>query len=104
MRNIPVDTARLTTLVGGAIEAATTPDGTPRRNRAGQVLFNVPLVVVIENASADTLVVRIPGPVPQVPPLTPVRLVELVARPWTMDGRSGVSFTAEGLQPATQRS
>jgi len=105
VKTIPVDTTNLTTLVGGAIQAATQPDGTQRTNRDGQPLFNVPVVVVIDGGDADTLVVRVPGPVPQLPPLTPVKFVKLVGRPWSMDGgRSGVSFSAESVQPVNTRS
>jgi hypothetical protein len=93
----------MTTLVGGAIQPATQQDGTPRRDRNGQALFNVPVLVVVEGANPDTLVVRVPGPVAQVPSLTPVKLVGLVARPWSMDGgRSGVSFSAESVQPVSK--
>jgi hypothetical protein len=105
VKTIPVDTTNLTTLVGGAIQAATQPDGTQRTNRAGQPLFNVPVIVVIDGGDADTLVVRVPGPVAQIPPLAPVKLVKLVGRPWSMDGgRSGVSFSAESVQPVNTRS
>lgn len=105
MKTIPVDTTRLTFMVGGAIQPATQPDGTPKRNRNGQALWNAPVVVVSDGSNAEAFVVRIPGPVPQVAPLTPVKLVGLTARPWTMEGgRSGVSFTAESVQPATSRS
>jgi hypothetical protein len=105
MKTIPVDTSKLTMLVGGAILPATSPDGSPRRDRSGQTLFNIPVVVVVEGGNADTLTVRVPGPVPQVAPLTPVKFVALVARPWSMDGgRSGVSFSAESIQPAAVRS
>lgn len=105
MRSIPVDVSKLTTLVGGAIEPATQQDGSPRRDRSGRQLFNVPVVVVVEGGNPDTLVVRVPGPVAQLPLLTPVQLIGLVARPWNMDGgRSGVSFAAEAVQPAKPRS
>ena len=104
MKTIPVDTASLTTLIGGAIQAATQPDGTQRTNKAGQPLFNVPVIVVIDGGEADTTTVRVPGPVAQMPPLTPVKFVKLVGRPWSMDGgRSGVSFSAEGVQPVNTR-
>jgi hypothetical protein len=104
VKTIPVDTTHLTTLIGGAIQAATQPDGTHRTYRAGQPLFNVPLVVVVEGGDADTLTVRVPGPVAQIPPLTPVKLVNLVGRPWSMDGgRSGVSFIADSVQPVSAR-
>lgn len=103
MRNIPVDTGKLTTVVGGAIAPATTPDGSPRTDRQGRALYNVPVIVLVDDGAADTMTVRIPGPVPQVAALTPVRIVGLIARPWQMEGRSGVSFSAEALQPATAK-
>ena len=103
MKTIPVDCTNLTLLVGGTIQAATTPDGSQRRNPAGQPLYNIPVVVVVDGGNADTLTVRVPGPVAQVPPLTPIRLVGLTARPWSMDGRSGVSFTAESIQPVSTK-
>lgn len=104
MKSIPVDCAHLTFLVGGAIQAATTPDGSQRRNPSGQPLYNIPVVVVVEGGNADTLSVRVPGPVAQVPPLTRINLVSLTARPWSMDGgRSGVSFTAESIQPVSTK-
>ena len=99
MRTIPVDTKSITTLVGGPIQAATSPDGSQRRDKSGRPLFQVPVIIVSEVASADTVVVRVPGPVAQVAPLTPVTFVGLVARPWSMEGRSGVSFSAEAMQP-----
>lgn len=104
MKNIPVDTSKLTTLVAGAIQAATSPDGNARRDRGGQQIFNVPIIVVTEGGSAETMTVKIAGAVAQVPPLTPVRLVGLAARAWAMDGgRSGVSFSAEALQPVVAK-
>lgn len=104
MKSIPVDTRSITTLVGGAIQPAVGPDGAQRRDKSGRPLFQVPVVVVSESASADTFTVRLPGPVVQVQPLTPVTFVGLVARPWTMEGRSGVSFSAEAMQPVPTKS
>lgn len=103
MKSIPVDTRAVTTLVGGAIQPATGPDGTQRRDKNGRPLFQVPVIIVSDSASADTLTVRVPGPVAQVQPLTPVTFVGLVARPWTMEGRSGVAFSAEAMQPVSTK-
>lgn len=103
MRTIPVDCSKLTLLVAGAIQPATTQDGSPRRDGAGRPLFTVPVIVMVEGGNADTLTVRVAGPVPQVPPLTPVKFSNLVARPWAMDGRSGVSYSADGIAPAPGR-
>jgi len=102
VRTIPVDCSKLTTIVGGLIQPATTEDGSPRRDKQGRTLFNVPVVVVAEGGNAEAMNVRVPGPVPQIPALTPVRIVGLVARPWAIGERSGVSFSAEALQPPAQ--
>jgi hypothetical protein len=102
VKTIPVDTSALTTLVGGAITEATSPDGTAKRDRQGRPLFSVPVVVVADGANADTMTVRVPGPVPQIAPLTPINLVGLIARYWSMEGRSGVSFSAEKVAPVAR--
>lgn len=99
MKTIPVDVSRVTTYVGGAIVPATTNDGSPRRDASGRPQLNVPIVAVSETATAEAFVVRVPGPLPQLQVMTPVKLVGLVARPWSMETRSGVSFSAETLQP-----
>lgn len=103
MKTIPVDTKSITMLVGGVIQAATSPDGSPKRDKSGRPLFQVPIVVVSEAANADTFVVRVPGPIAQVAPLMPVNFHGLVARPWSMEGRSGVSFSAESMQPVSTK-
>lgn len=103
MRTIPVDTRGMTTLVGGAIQPANGNDGNQRRDQNGRPLFQVPVVIVSESANADTVTVRVPGPVAQLPPLTPVSFVGLIARPWSMEGRSGVSFSAEAMQPVSAK-
>jgi hypothetical protein len=35
-----------------------------------------------------------------VPAGTPVRLTELVANPWSQNGRSGVAYRAAAIEPA----
>lgn len=102
VKNIPVDTSALTTLVGGTITEATSPDGTQKRDRQGRPLFTVPVVAVADGGNADTMTVRVPGPVAQVAPLTPITLVGLIARYWSMEGRSGVSFSAEKVAPVAR--
>lgn len=103
MRTIPVDTNAMTLLIGGVIQPATNSDGTQRLNAAGKALFQVPVVVVTDGANADTIVVRVPGPVAHIEPLTPVKFVGLVARPWSIDGRSGVAFAANALQATSTK-
>lgn len=98
MKRIPVDTTRLRTLAAGQPAAATNPDGSPRLNRAGQALTNVPVLVLAEGGRPESVNVRVPSPVPALGDLAPLRFTGLVAWHWTLDnGRSGVSLTAEAV-------
>lgn len=100
MRTIPVDPS-IRTVVAGQPTAATTETGEPRRDKEGRPLINVPIIAVLADGTAEPFSVRVPGPVTAMPALTPVRLPGLVARPWSMpaNGRSGVSFSASGVEP-----
>ncbi len=79
MRTIPIDTSRLRLMIGGLPTQATNQDGTERRDRDGKGLVNVPMVVIVDGTNAEAFTARLPRPVPQVAPLTEVRLKALVA-------------------------
>lgn len=101
MKRIPVDTTKLRILAAGQPAPATNPDGSPRVNRAGQALTNVPVLVLAEGGRPESVNVRVPSPVPALGDLAPLRFPGLVAWHWTLDnGRSGVSLTAEAIQVA----
>ena len=99
MRTIPVDPS-LHIVAAGIATAATTDTGEQRRDKDGRPLFNLPVIAVPADGAAEPFVVRLAGPVPTLPPLTPIRLRSLVARPWSMPatGRSGVSFSATSVE------
>jgi hypothetical protein len=98
MKRIPVDTTKLRILAAGQPAPATNPDGSPRLNRAGQALTNVPVLVLAEGGRAESVNVRVPSQVPPLGDLTALRFTGLVAWYWTLDtGRSGVSLTAEAV-------
>lgn len=95
MKNIPIDPSRVRILVAGPASPATNQDGSPRLSRDGRPLANLPVLVLVEGSRAESANVRVPGPVPAFPELTPLRLVGFVAWYWTLDnGKSGVSLTA----------
>jgi hypothetical protein len=100
MRTIPVDTSNRRFLIGGPIKAATDDSGAVRNNPEGRPLFLVPVVVVAEDTGAETFTVRVPGPIAALPVMTEVKVGTLSARPWNMNGRSGVSFSADSITPA----
>ena len=72
----------------------------PRADDNGEPLYVVQLVALGEN-SAEILAVKVAG----MPPAAirqghPVKVVGLVAQPWTMGDRSGVAFRAARIEPA----
>jgi hypothetical protein len=53
------------------------------------------------DGSADLLAVKVPGePSAAIRQGVPVKVHGLVAQPWTMQDRSGVSFRAAWIEPA----
>jgi hypothetical protein len=73
----------------------------PRADDNGEPLYVVQLVALAEN-SAEILAVKVPGmPAAAIRQGHPVKVVGLVAQPWTMGDRSGVAFRAARVEPAT---
>ncbi len=100
MFNLPIDTSAMTFLVGASAEPIR-ERGTnrPRTDtETGEPLFAVQLVALIEGR-ANVITVKVPGEPPALPQGAPVRVLGLVATPWTMEGRSGVAFRARRVEP-----
>jgi hypothetical protein len=98
---LPVDTSAITFLCALAPEPVIDfQTKQPRADENGEPLYVLQLLAM-GDGSADLLAVKVPG----VPPSTirqgvPVKVVGLVAQPWTMQDRSGVSFRAARVEPA----
>ena len=72
----------------------------PRADENGEPLYVVQLLAM-GDGSADLLAVKVPGiPGAGVRQGAAVKVVGLVAQPWTMADRSGVSFRAVRIEPA----
>ena len=72
----------------------------PRADENGEPLYVVQLVALAEN-SAEILAVKVAGmPAAGIRQGHPVKVTGLVAQPWTMQDRSGVSFRAARIEPA----
>jgi hypothetical protein len=72
----------------------------PRADENGEPLFVVQLVAMTDGA-AEILAVKVPGmPAQGIRQGHPVKVVGLVAQPWTMGDRSGVAFRAARVEPA----
>jgi hypothetical protein len=105
MKRIPVDMNRLTgALCVSAPEVKADPEtGAIRTDRAtGQPVYLVGVSVKLSGErKAYVLDVAVPGEPVGVTEGAPVRLFDLVAVPWEVDGRSGISYRASAVTTAT---
>ena len=101
MRSIPVDISRLTGFMcASAPEVRVDPTtGEVRTDRAsGQSLYLVGVVVKLAGTRlAYVLDVQVAGEPVGVVEGQPVRVFDLEARPWEVDGRSGMSYRASAI-------
>ena len=98
---LPVDTSAIAFLC--ALVPEPVVDFETRRPKAdenGEPLYIIQLLAM-GDGSADLLAVKVPGvPSSAIRQGAPVKVTGLVAQPWTMADRSGVSFRASRIEPA----
>ena len=70
----------------------------PRADENGEPLYVVQLIALTDGA-AEILAVKVPGQPSGIRQGHPVKVHGLVAQPWTMADRSGVSFRAAQVEP-----
>lgn len=102
MQNKPIDTGRLGVMrCVIAPEARMTQDGEIRRDREGRVQWVTALSVrQLESRRADVINVVVAGVQPEdVVEGAEVRVINLWANEWSVDGRSGTSWRADGITP-----
>ena len=66
---------------------------------SGEPLYSVQ-VIAMQDGESDIITVKVPGLPPTLPQGTPVRVIDLVANPWSNNGKSGVAFRAVRIEPA----
>jgi hypothetical protein len=100
-----IDTTGMTFTVGSDFEPVLDFETKrPKADRAtGAMLAQVQLIAFFKDHQgrprSEILTVKLPDPTP-LPAGTPVRLVGLVANPWSQNGRSGVAYRATAIEPA----
>jgi hypothetical protein len=107
---LPIDTSRLQFLVVAPAEPLRQyEEGKPRESWAprtdattGEVLWRVQLVA-LGDGEAEIIRVAVPGD-PNVSQGEMVRVDEMTAQAWEMDGRSGMAFRATAIRSASSRS
>jgi hypothetical protein len=99
-----IDTTGMTFTVGSDFEPVLDFETKqPKADRTtGAMLAQVQLIAFFKDHQgrprSEIISVKLPDPTP-VPAGTPVRLVELVANPWSQNGRSGVAYRATAIEP-----
>ena len=97
---LPIDTAGLTLLVGQTPEPVVDFESRkPKADENGEPLFSLQLVA-LSGEGAEVIAVKVPGEPKGLTPGMPVKVLGLVALPWSMGDRSGVSFKAARIEAA----
>ena len=97
---LPIDTSGMTFLGAMPPEPVTDFDTKrPKLDANGEALYAVQ-VVALTGDGADVIKVTVPGE-PRVTQGAALRLDGLVASPWAMGERSGVSFRAARIEPVS---
>lgn len=96
---LPIDTSGMTLL------CATPPEPVidfetrrPRADENGEPIYQLQ-VVALGEGGADVLAVKVSGEPKGITQGGPVKVTGLVATPWSMNDRSGVSFRAAKVEP-----
>jgi hypothetical protein len=98
---LPIDTTGITFLVATAPEPVRDFESKQHKtDETGAPLFAVQLVA-LGGDGAEVISVKVAGEPATLTQGSPVRVTGLVATPWSMGDRAGVSFKASGMEPAT---
>jgi hypothetical protein len=98
---LPVDVSAISFLCAMAPEPVVDFETKrPRADENGEPLFAVQLVALAEG-TAEIIAVKVAGTAPAVRQGQPVKVLGLVAQPWTMGDRAGVAFRAQRVEAVT---
>ncbi len=101
---LPINTEQMTFLAVAAPEAVLDYETkTPKADGNGELLYSVQLVAMHDGA-AEIISVKIAGDPAGVTEGVPLYLTGLVAQPWTMGDRAGVSYRAQRITPVKAKS
>ncbi|MGH3343680.1 MAG: hypothetical protein ACRDPK_12555 [Carbonactinosporaceae bacterium] len=106
MRNIPVDTSRLSFIAAGDAEPKIKDpsSGELKTDAEGRTLYSVPLLPVPNDDRGRSIRVTVAASEPPAVSVgQPVQVVGLTAFGWAMNGRSGIGYRAESITTTTAR-
>lgn len=106
MQTIPVDQTRFSSMVVISVGPDLDRDNKPRANRDGEPIWKLQVLFAPEKSGdfeprATVEFVKIAGgPEPELHPMQEVEFTGLSGRHWSMEGRSGISLSADDVRPA----
>lgn len=99
MNRIPVDASALGDIRFVSTEPRTDREGKPVL-RDGTPVQRASILVRPDDGKSEVIAVDVVRALPfTLGELARVRVMNLIARPWSIDGRDGVSFSADDIQP-----
>lgn len=94
-----IDIARMNFTVGRPFERKADETGVQRLDRKTRLPLWAAQLIVMDEAGADTIVVTIAAAdPPQLQQGQPVTPVNLIAQPWSRNGRDGVAYRADDIR------
>ena len=101
---LPVDTSVVHFVSAGPAEPSVDFDTKQQKIDANGVAVNqVHLFVVGDGGTREVITVKVSGEVRGLGQFTPVKVTDLVASTWSMNDRSGVSFSASKIEAIAPR-
>ena len=100
---LEIRTEKVQFTVSRAPEPRTDQSGRQRTEKGTGALQWQLQLVAMDETGAEVIRVTVAGTPPEVVPGQPVQVAGLVAFPWQQDGRSGVAYRADSVQPVRSR-
>ena len=98
---LPIDTSTMTFLSAGVPEPVVDFDTKrPRTDENGQPIFATQ-IVALADGGAEVISIKVAGQPPTVGQGQVVKVTGLVATPWSMGDRSGISFKAARVEASS---
>jgi hypothetical protein len=100
MRVLPIDTTSLAFVCATAPEPVVDFESRrPKTDTNGIPLYGIRTLVMVEGG-AEVIQIKVPGEPTGIAPGQPVRPIRLIGIPWDNDGKHGIAYRADSLQPA----
>lgn len=101
MTTLPLDPARLTTIVAGEAYAATDQQGNPATAKDGTPQWVVPVLLTGDRQRPEMVRIKVAGAeAPKVTAGQTVKCHGLVAFVWELNGKHGVAYRADRFEPS----